>query len=242
MTLGLQEGRARRRRQFRFRILKWLFVIALIVTAGYYAWHTGKLLAAREVTKLREEIADLRGQIAGLEKEKQALALRSRAAVEATAAWKKRYDQEVPQGALRDLVALTQTRLDQGLDPSRLRFVIETVSAESRCDNEPVSKRFFVRTALHKGGNDSVSFAENRITITARGESGVDAEGNREAPFDPAEPIEVRFSQLGGGVQEKSGVLPLHHSEILGDNEYRFTLVAGDRGILKVTGDRCDYP
>lgn len=78
--------------------------------------------------------------------------------------------------------------------------------------------------------------------MTAQGIASVDAAGNAQAQFDPAQPVVVRFAQLGGATSEASGLLPLHHAVIIGDREYRFSIVTGAAGMMKVTGGRCSYP
>ena len=59
---------------------------------------------------------------------------------------------------------------------------------------------------------------------------------------DPEKPINVTFTQLGGETVTAEGALPLHHSVVAGDDEFRFTALPGARGFLTVTADRCDYP
>ena len=48
-----------------------------------------------------------------------------------------------------------------------------------------------------------------------------------EAWFDPAKPVTVFFTRLGGETTSTVGVLPLHHAVVVGDLEYRFSVVAG---------------
>jgi hypothetical protein len=108
------------------------------------------------------------------------------------------------------------------------------------CVDDPDTKRFIVRTPLQKGANDSVSF--HGITVTASGESAVNESGQVEAWFDIDKPLSVAFTQLGGEAKAKTGLLPLHHALIVQDKEYRFTLTAGPRGFVLVTGQRCAYP
>ena len=40
----------------------------------------------------------------------------------------------------------------------------------------------------------------------------------------------------------KAGIMPLHHSVVSGNREYRFTIEEGARSFAKVTFDSCDYP
>ena len=74
------------------------------------------------------------------------------------------------------------------------------------------------------------------------GQSATSASGQPEGWYDPAKPVVLKFSHLGGESSEVTGMLPLHHSMLVGDSEYRFTATAGDRGFINVTADRCKFP
>ena len=63
-----------------------------------------------------------------------------------------------------------------------------------------------------------------------------------DATFDPAKPVTVFFTRLGGETTSTVGVLPLHHAVVVGDLEYRFSVVAGSRSFAEVTGQSCVYP
>ena len=61
-----------------------------------------------------------------------------------------------------------------------------------------------------------------------------------EDPFENMGAQMVR--EVAAKTSEVAGELPLYHSMLVGDSEYRFTAVAGDRGFLNVTADRCKAP
>ncbi len=88
-----------------------------------------------------------------------------------------------------------------------------------------------------------MTFADNAITVIGEGEPAVNAANQPEAWFDPAKPLTVHFSRLGGQTSKATAKLPLHHSVVLGKYEYRFTVTAGNtRGFVNVTADRCTFP
>ncbi len=242
MSLGLRERRDRRRRELRWRLVRWSVVAAAVLAAGFYAYETGTGLAEREVVRLREEIASLNWTIEELAGEKTRLADAAATADKSAKDWERRYLRDVPTGEVKKLYDLAQQKLQEGVNPSRLTFVLSQTSQERECDEAVETKRFYVKTPLYSGANDSVGFGGNRITVTAEGAASADEAGNPRARFDPAQPILVRFVQLGGGGSEATGVLPLHHALVSGDMEYRFSLVAGAPGMVKVTGGRCSYP
>jgi hypothetical protein len=242
MSLGLREGRSRHRRQIRLRLLKWGAALAAIVIAGVYAYETGNRLAAREVTRLEERIVELTARIQELEQDNLQLAEAARTARGKVEVWQQRYQQDIPTGELKTLYELIREKLAGGVDGERLTFILQQASQADECAEAVETKRFYVKTPLYNGGNDTVGFADSAIVVTAQGSSSLDGSGNQLVRYDPAQPVVVRFARLGGETSEASGVLPLHYAMVVGSNEYRFSVVAGEPGMVKVTAGRCPFP
>ncbi len=237
MSLGFHEQRKRRQSLLRvwLRIILWTLVLCLALGIGYIAYDSGTALARRDVVRLEDQLAKLEAENTGLKADVEA-------ALELEKAIEKQYGRKVPPGKAKELVNLVRERLAAGVSLDRLAFVIGAAQNEDRCDDEASTKRFIVQTQLGEGANDTVSFASNRIVVTASGTAAIDASGNPEAWFNPAEPIAIQFAVAGGATSDASGILPLHPSVVLGGSEYRFNLVAGARGFINVTGLRCAYP
>lgn len=243
MSLGLHESRQRRRRRFWWGVTKWALALGLILAAGIYSYRIGTQLAEREVVKAEEQVAALEQEVDGLQQQSAALATDLARAREAIAAWEARYQREVPTGFVREMMQLVQQKLEAGADEERLAFLVSAADKPQVCDEQPETKRFIVTTELQEGGaNDAVSFDDRAITVTARGQAARNASGDLEAWYDAEKPVSLTFTQLGGKTVTAEGTLPLHHSVVSGDNEYRFTALPGARGFLTVTADRCDYP
>ncbi|MDX1424291.1 MAG: hypothetical protein R3322_14200 [Kiloniellales bacterium] len=242
MSLGLRERRSRRRRQIRLRLLKWAAAVAAIVIAGVYAYETGNRLAEREVTRLEERIVDLNARLKELEQENMQLAEAARTARGKVEVWQQRYRQDVPNGEMKAIYELTREKLAGGVDASRLAFILQQASAGEECAQEVETKRFYVKTPLYDGGNDTVGFADSAIVVTAQGSASTDGTGKQLVRYDPAQPVVVRFARLGGEASEATGTLPLHHAMVVGDQEYRFSVVAGEPGMVNVTAGSCPFP
>jgi outer membrane murein-binding lipoprotein Lpp len=242
MSLGLRERKSRRRRQVRMRVLKWGGALAAVVLAGVYAYETGNRLAEREVTRLQEQIADLTARIEQLDQDNMQLAEAARSAKGKVEVWQQRYRQDIPTGELKTLYELTREKLAGGVDSTRLAFILQQASQANDCSDEIETKRFYVKTPLYNGGNDTVGFADSAIVVTAQGSAKVDGSGNQLVRFDPAQPVVVRFARLGGDASEASGLLPLHQTMVIGDTEYRFSVVAGEPGMVNITAGRCPFP
>lgn len=223
----------------RVTLVKWAISLAVIGAAGGYAYMVGSDLSQRRVAELEDEVKTLNDELSGL----RDAAAKQDAAMDAERKradqWKARYDTEVPSEAQKQWLARVQARLDAGVTPARLAFFIDSAKNPSPCDEAPVTKRFIAQTPLFSGTNDSVSFGDGVVTVTAVGESALDSAGNPQAWVDTAKPMTARFTRLGGEATEVAGKLPLHHAVLTEDREYRFTLVPGPQGFVKVTGQAC---
>jgi FtsZ-binding cell division protein ZapB len=243
MSLGLQDNRRRRRHQRRMAMIKWLMVLILLGGAGAFAYATGAKLARLEVETLEEKVASLNDRVDQLQAEKAALERKLNATRKDLETWKQRYREEVPSGPPAELLAQVKQRLDNGVDAERLSFVISQAKQDVECTGGPVTRRFLVQTPLSRGAADSVSFADNTVTVTASGPSAEDAQGRPEAWFDPNAEIAIDVNRPGGQTETVEGTLPLYPSVVLNGQEHRFTVVEGDRqGFVEVTWQRCDYP
>ncbi len=241
MTLGLHEGRMRDRRRRRWSFLRLVVVLAIIGALGFYAYETGSGLAQRDVQRLRTELVTLNDEAADLRKENAVLRVAVATANRSAAQWEKRYAGDVPTGKPKEFLDRIQEKLAAGISAERLALVIDAASDDGDCAGKPLTKRFILPTPLYQGAAGSVGFANNAITITGEGLPSVNEDGRPEAWFDPAQPATIIFTLLGGKRSQVKGALPLHHSVIVDKTEYRFSIVAGDRGFVKVTGDRCRF-
>jgi len=236
MTLGLYETRSRRQRRIRWAAVRWVLASALAVGAAAFAYEVGSSQEQHQLAELRAQVEELSVQLGALQQHNTEL----QAGVMVVEERLRDAQKEIPSGPIADLLNRMQEKIDAGVDIERLQFLVNAAANTPRCSEKPVSKRFMVQTLLFAGANDSVAFADGTITVTARGESAVSADGNVEAWFDPAQPIKLILTLIGGRVAEVSGKLPLHTSVVVGDREYRFTATAGPQGFVQVTGERCD--
>lgn len=217
--------------------------MAFLVGLGVIAYRSGSILAERETFRLQNEVDQLTASVASLQAENEQLRQKADAATQSATQWQQRYEAEVPTGKEKELLALIRGQITQGADPDRIEFLVGTAAREQKCDGEAVTKRFLLRTPIYEGASDAVTFADGAIVVTGQGESASDAEGNPEAWFDAGKAVTIRFVQPGGEASEATGPLPLHHSVVRGDSEFRFSIVAGERrGFVTATAERCAFP
>lgn len=245
MGHGFHEDRIRARRRTRVALAigKWGLLVAVFCAIGYYAYEAGTRLAQRDTNELRLQVADLTTRLGGLQRDKDQLQRDLATATGQAEDLRKRYESDVPTGAISELLRAMRAKLSAGVTPERIAGVLNAVENTRSCDDKPISKRFIVRIGAQRPSNDTASFAERLITVSAAGSAASDPEGRPQAWFDPAKPLTVTFTRIGGDSTAASGVLPLQHSIVLGDTEHRFVITAADaRGFLLVTSDSCKYP
>lgn len=242
MTFGYNTRARRQRQRVLGRAVRFAIAIAVVTLVGVYAYRMGLERSGKTVASLDHTLSELTRQNAELTSEKRGMAEKLDVAEARARAFEEKYRRDIPSGPAKELVGLVRRKLETGVDPSRLAFVIDTTGNVRDCEDKAVTRRFLVRTPLYQGANSSVSFANNTITIEAEGVSSQDDAGNPEAWFDPAKPVTIRFTLVGGETKAIAGKLPLHHSIVADDAEQRFSIVAGERGFVKVVGDRCRFP
>lgn len=235
MTLGLYETRLRRRRRIRWIAVRWVLATVTLAGTAAFAYQVGLSQDQHQLAEVGAQADDLAVKLADLQQRNTAL----QADVVIAEKRLREAQSEIPSGPVAGLLAQVQEKLDAGVDIERLRFLVKAAANTENCSGQPATKRFMVQTPLFAGANDSVSFADGTITITARGESAVNAGGNAEAWFDPAQSIKLTLTQVGGKVSEVSGKLPLYTSVVVGDRENRFAATNGPQGFVQVTGERC---
>ena len=152
-----------------------------------------------------------------------------------------RYEELLSEGPVRDLLVMVRKQIEQGVAVERLQSVILSARPPQNCSDAEV-KRFVVRTPVYKGPNSRALIGGGKVSIEGRGVSAKNSQGQKEAWFDPGQPIDLVFKARGVKSTQKKGLLPIRHSMIVGDKEYRFTLSIGAKSFVKVTYDHCDYP
>ena len=153
---------------------------------------------------------------------------------------KKEYQELIPEGPMQDLTALLREQLEKGMDPQRMSFFIRSARPPTGC-TDPEVKRFVVSTPAYKGPASVVSVADGQVKVYGSGVSARNSKGQPEAWYDPAQPVKVEFKNPSG-LDRKKGVLPIQHSVVAGNREYRFTIEEGARSFAKVVFDSCAYP
>jgi hypothetical protein len=225
-------------------MLKWILALFILSLSSFYAYRTGTRLAGIEIERLQGEVAAASANLASLQEQGAAQRQELRAARSLAARWRRAYERDVPTGKAKTLYDAVVEKLDAGLSRERLAFVIAAADDGRDCDEAAPNKRFLVTTSLQRASrNTAVSFLRGTIVVTAAGASAIDARGNAEAWFDPAQPVKVSVVALSGESSEEEGLLPLYPSLVVGNVEHRFSVVAGpQRGFVQTSMQNCRYP
>jgi|TARA_R110002072_G_scaffold84217_14_gene190927 hypothetical protein len=243
MTLGLHETRSRRRRQARWAIIKNVLFLGSFGAVAWLSYETGYQLNLADTEGLRAQANQYQDTLNQLQIENAQLAGEITAKREETDEWQRRYERDVPKGVKAELLSLMDSKLSDGLPLERLQFVINTVEPQRSCSAETTTKRFLVRTPLYKGANPVVDFGQGAISVSGRGISSRNENGDPLAWYDAKESVTLDIAQIGGESATVEGVLPLHFSLVRGAKEHRFAARADERrGFMVITEDTCAYP
>lgn len=240
--MALSGHRQRRRRTGLWRLLLFVSPFLLVGAAAGYGYQVGASAKETRLSKLETALEQIRQTNLDLRDETVLARERMQAAKGALAELRERYARDVPTGEVARLSALIEEQLARGADPGRLALVLEAAGRPVACEDEVETRRFMPRTPIAEGPASAVRFGDNRIIVTGSGASATNQEGLREAWYDPAEPVEIRFETLNGDDSSIEGVLPLRHRMAVDGREYRFAIVAGERAFVEVTAKACDLP
>lgn len=228
--------RRRERASFMFKLMMGL---ALAIFVGVWL---GRQYAGSEVITLRKRTAEQEQIVIQLQE--QITQARSRAQVAQTRlnTMQEEVSKTLPEeGPLRELIAELRKRLDEGVSPERLSFIIKSGRPPSNCV-EPQTKRFIVTTPELDKTDSSISVDNDDIKVFGKGVSARSDKGAAEAWFDPAKPVTVFFETKSGEKSQEISTLPFSTTIVEGAREYRFTIEEGARSFIKVVYDSCDYP
>lgn len=217
--MGLAARRRRERNRQAQRALlqvgKWLLLIAVFIAIGYGAHETGTKLARVEVEQLNVRLAELEQHRALLDEQANQLRAELEEARVLNRQLQQRYEAEVPRGALAATMAVVRERLAGGLNNERLRQVIRTAEPVRRCDGPTISRRFRIGVGSRATEDDSTSFAEGMIRVSALVPAVSD---------DLARATAVTFSGLGTAVPRTVTGLPVEHIVTVNNLELRLSV------------------
>lgn len=250
---GLREtGRQQRRRRIAF-LMRILIYVLVVCGVAWFSYSEGRRISQSRIDNLESQVTQMRtttdeAVAAAIEAEsseqelRAAVDTRENALRDEAAAWQQRYESEVPHGEAAVLWTQVTERLEEGISVERLGETIALVEEERSCDADTPSKRIVVKTEFHDDTVSAASFADGRISVTGTGATATDENGYPAAWFDPAKPVSLVFSTIGGGTETIEGALPVYHNVLIGSDQYRFAVSEGPPDFAIVTVERCDYP
>ncbi|NNG04787.1 MAG: hypothetical protein HKM95_11900 [Inquilinus sp.] len=237
----LYDSERRHRRRMMSSFFRFAFFAVVLVVVSVISYRYG-------IREVESSEVDLTRQVAELTAENETLqrdAIRHQSDVRTVEIryeeLLRRFETEMPRGPLLDLTRLAAERLQEGVSPERLTFYLREAGEPRDC-SALGGKRFVLPTPAYQGTDTSVSYEEGRISVTGLGENAVTANGGIQGWFDPARPVAVTFTMIGGETTSVEGLLPLYKSVVLDGQEYRFAIAAGRRSFVNVSADRCSFP
>lgn len=240
-------GFGSRRRQRRQRLIGILVRVVgiggLLILFAFSGYEVGTSQQATEIERLEQDLADLHEDNRALT-ERTAIAEEEAKRLDSMLQrLRAEYAANVPDQEVKQLVELIEDKLVSGVGRERLAFVISQTGHERQCEDEVETRRLLARTPISTDVQNTVTFADNRISVSGEGRSDRSEGGLAQAWFDPVGPVTLRFFSIDGDVKSVEDVLPLTTTVVLDDKEYFFAATAGERrGMLLVTAQECEYP
>lgn len=231
MSLGLARRKElqKRRSQRLWTFIKIILFLSIVIGASYFSFDTGQEIALRSMEYNKERFGQ---QSTDLEKMRLDLGN--------TEAELNKLQKLLPNNDIQDLLLVINQKSSDGISLTRMTDILNGLSNDAKCSDQSQAKRFVIMTPVSQGNDGSVSFYRGLITITGKGSPTLNEQGNPEAWYDPTKKVTIRFTLPGGDAQDAVGTLPLYHSVITQDKEYRFTIVSGRRSFADITARICD--
>lgn len=236
------ETRRSRRRQALLGTAR-LVAVALAIAGGALAsYQIGRSQSGIERARFESDLSALQELNRLLSERAASAEQRAEAAITRAAKLQRSYDADVPQGQTRELLDLLQQRLKDGMPAARLEFLLREARVERKCDPPSETKRLLVHTSVTPTPAATAGFAKNQITVSVEGAPQRKPDGRTDPIFDPQQPVTLHLLRIGRDVAKAEGRLPLSHSLVLGDREFRFTVKAADKGQAELIAQVCDFP
>ena len=217
-------------------ILKLLAFVIVSVVLGFWL---GKQYGAEQLITLKDTVQTVESERDEFQTQITDLSAAAQTANARYNQLKEEVESILPEGPMQDLVTILREQLAKGTDPERLSFVIRSARPPTGCV-DPRSKRFVVSTPANKGPQ-SIAKIIDGVSVKGVGASAQNKNGNPEAWYDQAKKVTITFKN-GDKIETKNGVLPLRHSMVVDNREYRFTVETGAKSFAKVIYDSCNYP
>lgn len=233
----MRSRRKQREAQKQF-ISRFVFTIILIGSL-YGSYQFGRFKQDIVEKDQQAQIQDLNQKLVEFEKENSHQAIITQNAQNELERLKLKYQNDVPKGDAAAMFTLVQKKLNEGVSKQRLVLFINSASKKADC-SALEKKRFVLPTPIYRAPNSSVSFEDGLISLTGSGEPELNSSGAPEAWYDGGKPIQLTFNILGQKNQMATGTLPLSHSIVIEDTEYKFIANQGRRSFLEVSLQKCN--
>lgn len=228
------------RQKVRRKVIGNLLVIGLVIGAGIYSYRFGEQQMAARMGQRMDEVQHLTSERDQLSQEVIDLKAAAVVGQQKIAELEARYREQIPDAETEVLIKLMREKLAGGVSRERMQTILSSAANPRSCRSRE-TKRFMLSTNLNQGTDSAATFSAGAVTVSGEGQTATSADGKPEAWYDAGKPVSMKFRLIGGRVSVAEGKLPLTHNIIDDTVEYRYTIEAGPRGFVAVTGDVCDY-
>ena len=223
MSIGSRRSRERRRRtgQIVLRVAKWLFMLAVFVGLGFYAYKSGLDLARAEVTVLERRLETQGADVRATHARNAQLDGELRQARADMAALQRRYERDVPTGDAAALFSLAQARIAAGVPRERVAQLLRDAGPVQQCTGRPTSRRFAVAYGPRIPDNAGIELLDGLVRVVMSAPNQSD---------DLTTAATVVITVAGQEPVTLTG-LPHRHQVVLGNAELTLNVTSELRGF-----------
>ena len=215
-----------------------VFVLMCVLIGGVGFW-LGRFYEGQTSVALNNEVERLQAQHVEFESALTEANAQAQTAMTRYEELEATVSDVVTQGPMQELLVVLKAQLDNGVDEQRLLAAVRGTRPPENC-SVPEIRRFVMKTPNYKGPESRIVLADGALAIYGSGQLSYNTRGAPQAWYDPLKPVTVRFEVEGKAAKVKRGVLPLYHSVVIDDKEYRLSVEAGAKSFASVRYDICD--
>lgn len=238
---GLRAAHTQAKQQQRKRLYIFLSILAICLALTYLGYRIGVHQTELIHASMLDDIDSRRDELWAYKKQIDELRQKTEFAIAESKTWQERYAHEIPTGPTKELYEILTKRLEEGLEPERLSFVLRHAQPAPKCLAAPIAKKVPIGIKGHSSPQN-IAFFDGDVLLQGEGTFTKNQKGAREFWFDPKNAISITLSHATGKKHVATGKLPFQTLLQVDDKAYHFNFRAGPKGYCFVSANICDYP
>lgn len=238
---GLRAAHTQARRHKRKKLMLTMTAVVMCLSAAYLGYRLGAYHTELIHDKFLKEIEAQSAELSNYHQHVEDLQQKTELAKAEAQTWQERYTREIPSGPTKELYDILTKKIEEGVQPDRLSFVLRNVQEAPKCLDTQIAKKIPIGIKDQKSA-EQISFFDGAVLLQGIGTAAQNQKGDKEFWFNPKNSISMTLTHVTGEKKEITGKLPFHTLLQVSDKAYHFNFRAGPKGYCFVTATLCDYP